>query len=169
MPRDPYSVLGVSPGSSEDEIKSAYRRLAKQYHPDLHPNDPNAAARMNEINAAYEQIKNGSSTGYTQSGPYTYTYTANPQWQQQTWTQYNAQPGHTYYYRSSHHGGGCLLRLVLFFLLLRLIGAILFGSLMSSGMYSYSYEAPREGGTPGYYYYYYDPHAPAEAKPEDTL
>ena len=58
MPADPYQVLGVSPNASEDDIKQAYRRLAKQYHPDLHPGDASAAQKMNEINQAYEQIKN---------------------------------------------------------------------------------------------------------------
>ncbi|MGN1004503.1 MAG: J domain-containing protein [Oscillospiraceae bacterium] len=58
MNNDPYSVLGVSHDASEDEIKQAYRRLAKKYHPDLNPGDPEAARKMNEINAAYEQIKN---------------------------------------------------------------------------------------------------------------
>ena len=58
MVKDPYEVLGVSRGASEDEIKTAYRKLAKQYHPDLHPGDPVAAQKMNEINQAYEQIKN---------------------------------------------------------------------------------------------------------------
>lgn len=55
---DPYKVLGVSPGASDEEIKQAYRRLAKQYHPDRNPGDPVAAQKMQEVNAAYEQIKN---------------------------------------------------------------------------------------------------------------
>ena len=55
---DPYHVLGVSQDASEEEIKKAYRKLAKQYHPDLNPGNAAAAEKMNEINAAYEQIKN---------------------------------------------------------------------------------------------------------------
>ena len=69
---DPYKVLGVSPNASDEEIKQAYRRLAKQYHPDRNPGDPVAAKKMQEVNAAYEQIKNpekarpnpGSQGGY---------------------------------------------------------------------------------------------------------
>ena len=55
---DPYKVLGVSQGAGQDEIKKAYRRLAKEYHPDLHPNDPAAARKMNEINEAYDMAMN---------------------------------------------------------------------------------------------------------------
>ena len=55
---DPYKVLGVSPDASDEEIKRAYRRMAKKYHPDLNPGDQEAARRMQEVNAAYEQIKN---------------------------------------------------------------------------------------------------------------
>ena len=64
---DPYKVLGVSRDASDDEIKRAYRRLAKQYHPDLNPGDPVAARKMQEINAAYEQIKNPEKAGPSSS------------------------------------------------------------------------------------------------------
>ena len=60
MYQDPYKVLGVSPDASDEEIKKAYRDLTKKYHPDLNPNDPEAAKKMNEINAAYDQIKIGT-------------------------------------------------------------------------------------------------------------
>lgn len=56
MARDPYSVLGVSKGASESEIKSAYRRLAKRYHPDTNADDPKAQERFSEVNTAYEVV-----------------------------------------------------------------------------------------------------------------
>lgn len=71
MAQDPYKVLGVSPDASDEEIKQAYRRLAKKYHPDLNPGDQEAARKMQEVNAAYEQIKNPASAannGYGNAG-----------------------------------------------------------------------------------------------------
>ena len=58
MVDDPYKVLGVSRDATKDEIKKAYRQKAKEYHPDLHPDDPQAAEKMNEINEAYDMLNN---------------------------------------------------------------------------------------------------------------
>jgi len=52
--RDPYEVLGVQRSASAADIKGAYRRLAKKLHPDANKQDPKAAARFSELNAAYE-------------------------------------------------------------------------------------------------------------------
>ena len=75
---DPYKVLGVDRNATDEEIKQAYRRLAKKYHPDLNPGDQEAARRMQEVNAAYDQIKNPEkyqqpqSSGYGGYGNYGY-------------------------------------------------------------------------------------------------
>jgi molecular chaperone DnaJ len=58
MSKSPYEILGISPGATKDEIKKAYRKKARENHPDLNPNDPNASSRMNEINDAYDRLMN---------------------------------------------------------------------------------------------------------------
>ena len=65
MNKDPFSVLGVSQSASEDEIKSAYRKLAKQYHPDVNGGSAEAEAKMKEINEAYSEALKLKRTGGT--------------------------------------------------------------------------------------------------------
>lgn len=80
MIHDPWEVLGVSRGATEEEIKKAYRELAKKYHPDRYVNSPEhmkslAAEKMRDINEAYDILSNhkngaqpgGSGSGYTGS------------------------------------------------------------------------------------------------------
>ncbi|MDR3645865.1 MAG: J domain-containing protein [Clostridia bacterium] len=67
---DPYRVLGVSPNASDDEVKSAYRELAKKYHPDNYVNNPLedlASEKMKEINEAYDEVTRMRSGGGGQS------------------------------------------------------------------------------------------------------
>ena len=55
---NPYEVLGIPETATPDEVKKAYRKKARENHPDLNPNDPKAAERMNQINEAYDRITN---------------------------------------------------------------------------------------------------------------
>lgn len=65
---DPYSVLGVPRGASDEEIKKAYRKLSRQYHPDANINNPNkdqAEAKFKEVQQAYQQIMKEKEYGYS--------------------------------------------------------------------------------------------------------
>jgi len=63
MPNDPFATLGVSSSATEDEIKAAYRKLAKKYHPDLNPGDKAAEQKMREVNDAYTRALQIKKTG----------------------------------------------------------------------------------------------------------
>ena len=82
MTRDPYSVLGINRGATEEEIKKAYKALSRKYHPDANVNNPNrdqAEEQFKEIQAAYQQImkERTEGYGYNQSGGYGSSYTGN--------------------------------------------------------------------------------------------
>lgn len=90
MYQDPYSVLGVPRDADDETIKKAYRELAKKYHPDRNPGNEEAAKKMNEINAAYDSIKNGTAQqsyqgyqgyqGYSSGSAYQNAYQWGPSW-----------------------------------------------------------------------------------------
>ncbi len=83
MVSDPYAVLGVSKDATTDEIKKAYRNLAKKYHPDLHPGNKEYEKKMVEINEAYEMLTSPSKNMYSSNAYQQTSQNARSQYQQQ--------------------------------------------------------------------------------------
>ena len=78
--RDYYKILGVDKKASEKEIKSAYRKLARKYHPDVNPDNPQAETKFKEVNEAYEVLGDPQKrTKYDQLGANWH------RWQQTLW------------------------------------------------------------------------------------
>ncbi len=67
--RDYYDVLGVKKTASQDEIKKAYRKLARKYHPDANPNDPKAEEKFKEVSSAYEVLSDAEKRKKYDAGP----------------------------------------------------------------------------------------------------
>lgn len=154
---DPYAVLGVSKNATEAEITKAYRTLARKHHPDLNPGDKTAEAKMKEINAAYEQIKNIRANGES--------YSANTGASTQRASEPFGSGGYdfrrTYYYydfsdpeeenrRSRQtfrvfNPFRIFFRITLFILIIRLISSLIFGGIagLFGGYRSRYYEDSR--------------------------
>src|ERR671930_737733 len=84
MPKSLYESLGVSKNASQDEIKKAYRRLVRQYHPDKNPGDAEAESRFKEVQTAYDVLSDpdkrkrydvmGSANGRPGPGPTSFDF-----------------------------------------------------------------------------------------------
>ena len=98
MAKNPYTVLGVSETATDEEIRAAYRRLAKQYHPDLNPNNPEATRRMNDVNVAYDQIKTAEKRAQYRAEQSHAAYTNQ--------SSYTHNPFETYYKTGNGYYGG---------------------------------------------------------------
>ena len=67
--RDYYDILGVKKTASQDEIKKAYRKLARKYHPDANPDDPKAEEKFKEVSSAYEVLSDAEKRKMYDAGP----------------------------------------------------------------------------------------------------
>ncbi|EKN00267.1 DnaJ C-terminal domain-containing protein [Acidocella sp. MX-AZ02] len=103
MADDPYKILGVKKEASADEIRSAYRKLAKKHHPDLNPGNKAAEETFKSISGAYDLLSDAEKRGKYDRGEIDASGAERPQ--AQSWRQYaEAGPGERYAYSGA--GGG---------------------------------------------------------------
>ncbi len=98
--KDPYTVLGVSKTATQDEIKTAYRNLAKKLHPDLNPGNKSAEEKFKDIATAYERIGTAEARGKFDRGE------TEAQQQEQARRYANTQDGRGPFYHETQQGGG---------------------------------------------------------------
>ena len=96
MTEDPYKILGLNPGATDDEIKKAYKQMAKKYHPDLNQNSAEAAEMMKKVNEAYDILINHKSYGSSASSS---SYGGNGYG-------YQNQQGNPFYWYTNYGNGG---------------------------------------------------------------
>ncbi len=97
--RDPYTVLGVDRSASEKEIKSAFRKMAKKYHPDQNPDNPKAKERFAEANSAYEIVGDKKKRGQFDRGEIDNEG-------REKFAGFGGQPGGGNPFAGMHRGGG---------------------------------------------------------------
>lgn len=101
--KDYYKVLEVDKNASQDDIKKSFRRLAKKYHPDLHPEDEKAQEKFKEINEAYEVLGDEEKKKKYDMFGSNYNFTGGENFDP---SQYGFGNGHTYTYTMSGDGSG---------------------------------------------------------------
>ncbi|MEW8974492.1 MAG: DnaJ C-terminal domain-containing protein [Tissierellaceae bacterium] len=101
--KDYYKILEVDKNASQEEIKKAFRRLAKKYHPDLHPDDESAQEKFKEVNEAYEVLGNEDKKKKYDMFGSNYNFTGGQNFDP---SQYGFGDGRTYTYTTSGDGSG---------------------------------------------------------------
>lgn len=99
MTKDPYETLGIAKKASQDEVRKAYRKLAKEFHPDLHPGDPKAEERFKEVTAAYELLGDPAKRIRFDRGEIDADGQERPQ--QQFYREYEETPGGQHYHSTA--------------------------------------------------------------------